>query len=71
MDPIRAHKLASLCQRMPLDVFVSVHVHGGDSHLWVRVVKSEFVADLKSLDGRTNLHANLELNGIYVNMGKL
>lgn len=71
MDAIRAHKLASLCQRMPLDVYVKVNVGEGETVLWVRVVKSEFVEDLKNLDGRMNVHANLELNGIFVNMGRL
>jgi hypothetical protein len=66
MDRYPAHKLASLCQRMPLDVYVYVDRSNQDlTDLPVRVVKSEFVTALREMDGRTHIAAKLTLEGIY------
>ncbi len=60
MDKYPAHKLASICQRMPLDVYVL------QGEVPIRVVKSEFVATLKAMDGRSAMKATLSLDGIYI-----
>ncbi len=64
MDKYPCHKLASLCQRMPLDVFIYVMV-GEDSYS-VRVVKSELADTLRAMDGRIQIAAHLSLDGIYI-----
>ena len=66
MDKYPAHKLASLCQRMPLDVFVYCNVSGTEEIYAVRAVKSELADLLKGMDGRTHLSAELTLSGIYI-----
>ncbi len=67
MDRYPAHKLASLCQRMPLDVYILVDRSASDEEaLPVRVVKSEFVNLLRQMDGRVHLGATLSLDWITV-----
>lgn len=68
MEKYPVHNLASICQRMPLDVYVLSQTKFGDkTHaINIRVVKSQFVEELRELDGRIKIDAELNLNGIYV-----
>lgn len=67
MDRYPAHKLASLCQRMPLDVYVLVNMEDYElGNKPIRVVKSEFVKELRNMDGRNHVGASLNLDGIYI-----
>ena len=66
MDKYPAHKLASLCQRMPLDVYVYIDAGELGGQHAIRVVKSEFADSLKAMDGRLKIAALLSLDGIYI-----
>lgn len=68
MEKYPVHNLASICQRMPLDVYVwtSVKVADQKQDVPIRVVKSEFCKTLKMLDGRMKLQAELTLNAINI-----
>lgn len=68
MEKYPVHNLASICQRMPLDVMVWTTVKVADKYvdLPVRVVKSQFVETLRNLDGRVKLPAELTLDAINI-----
>ena len=64
MEKLPCHKIASLCQRMPLDVYVCMQV--GEEIVHVRVVKSDLAETLRAQDGRLHLNVQLTLTGIYI-----
>lgn len=66
MEKYPVHNLASICQRMPLDVFVLTAVKVADKTIDVplRVVKSQLVETLREMDGRVKISAELTLNSI-------
>ena len=64
MEKYPVHNLASICQRMPLNVYVYVTV--GDGVFPIRAIKSELVDLLREMDGRTKVYAALNLDGIYL-----
>lgn len=66
MEKYPVHNLASICQRMPLDVYVLTSVKVADKTIDVplRVVKSQLVETLREMDGRVKIHAELTLNSI-------
>ncbi len=64
MERVNVLKLASLCQRMPLDVYVVTTI--GESPLEIRVVKSDFAETLREMDGRLGMHAEITLSGIHI-----
>lgn len=66
MEKYPVHNLASICQRMPLDVYVLTSVKVADKTIDVpfRVVKSQLVETLREMDGRVKIHAEITLNSI-------
>lgn len=68
MEKYPVHNLASICQRMPLDVYVIQQYKVADKveHVPVRAVKSQLAETLREMDGRVKLHAELTLNAIII-----
>lgn len=64
MEKITTHKLASLCQRMPVDTYIMCLI--GDDQYACRVVKTDLAELLRGMDGRTSVTAELRLDGLYV-----
>lgn len=64
MEKITTHKLASLCQRMPVDTYLVIHL--GETMIECRVVKSDLAQVLRSLDGRATVECELRLDGLYI-----
>lgn len=66
MEQIHSTKLAGLCQRMPVDVYMRVSTESGEV-LDVRVVKSDFCHTLRVTD--EYMYAYIGLNGIVCQIG--
>ena len=68
MEKYPVHNLASICQRMPLDVYViqKYKVADKEETVLVRAVKSQLCETLREMDGRAKLHAELTLNAILI-----
>lgn len=64
MELVTPHRLASLCQRMPLPVFLEIGL-GEGTHL-CRVVKNEFCDYLRTLDPGVVLSCRMTLNEVIV-----
>ncbi len=64
MERVNVLKLASLCQRMPLDVYVVAMF--GENRIVFRAVKSDIAERLREMDGRVHVDAEITLSGIYI-----
>jgi hypothetical protein len=64
MERINTHKLAALCQRMPVAIYVALNID--DELVYLRLVKGELAERLREMDGRKTVECELTLTGLII-----